>query len=155
MLKSMTSAIIKRTNYFGRGACESGWFKPTADKLWFADERDRIGSENLLSSTTEDAAPSATDKALLVASHIVGWAESPEHRGDLSNVVCLCRAHDALFEAGYWSLGGDLKVLKKKNVASKTLRDLLGGMNSLRLPLEFPPAQQFLKRHRRKFGFKM
>jgi predicted restriction endonuclease len=30
----------------------------------------------------------------------------------LSNVICLCRFHDALFEQGYWSLANDLSVTK-------------------------------------------
>jgi predicted restriction endonuclease len=30
---------------------------------------------------------------LLIASHVVGWAEAPEHRGNLANVICLCRFH--------------------------------------------------------------
>jgi hypothetical protein len=90
---------------------------------------------------------------LLVASHIVGWAEAPEHRGDLSNVICLCRIHDALFEAGYWSLGNDLELLKRKTVTSRTLRQILDGMTSFRLPLDFPPAGRFLSCHRQKAGF--
>lgn len=93
------------------------------------------------------------DRALLVASHIVGWAEAPEHRGDLKNVICLCRAHDALFEAGYWSLGNDLQYLKKKDITSKTLRLLLDGMTSFRSPSNLPPAARFVKRHRKRAGF--
>ena len=53
------------------------------------------------------------DSGMLIASHIVGWAQAAEHRGDLSNVICLCRIHDALFEAGYWSLDDSFGVLKK------------------------------------------
>jgi len=92
------------------------------------------------------------DRALLIASHVVGWAKAPEHRGDLSNVICLCRLHDALFEAGYWSLGDRLRLLKKKSVTSKTIRQVLDAMTSFRLPLEFPPAAQFVKRHREQAG---
>jgi predicted restriction endonuclease len=66
-----------------------------------------------------------TDHAFLVASHVIGWAEAPEHRGDLANIICLCRIRDALFETGYWSLGDSLSLLKRKNVASITIRQLL------------------------------
>jgi len=64
---------------------------------------------------------------LLVASHVVGWAESVEDRGILANVICLCRIHDALFEAGYWSLSDGLDVLKKARLKSKTVRRILDG----------------------------
>lgn len=93
------------------------------------------------------------DPALLVASHVVGWAEAPEYRGNLSNVICLCRIHDALFEAGYWSLGDSLELSKREAVPSRTIRDLLDAMMSFRPPLEHPPAQRFLKRHRERAGF--
>jgi len=63
--------------------------------------------------------------------------------------------HDALFEAGYWSLGSSLELLKKKSVASKTIRELLDGMASFRSPQEFPPAPYFVKCHRERTGFKV
>ncbi len=94
------------------------------------------------------------DPTLLMASHIVGWAEDPEHRGNLSNVICLCRIHDALFEAGYWSLAANWKLLKKDSVKSITICNLLDSMTSFRKPLAFPPAAWFLKRHRERVGFK-
>ena len=93
-----------------------------------------------------------TDPALLVASHIVGWAESPEHRGDLSNVICLCRIHDALFEIGYWSLDDGLRPLKRASVASDTIRRLLEAMTSFASPLEYPPGAAFVARHRQRVG---
>ncbi len=92
------------------------------------------------------------DPALLIASHVVTWAEAPEHRGDLSNVICLCRIHDALFEAGYWSLTDDFRLVKKKPVASIMIRSLLNGMKSFNSPLGFPPAAGFLTRHRERVG---
>ena len=94
-----------------------------------------------------------TDPALLIASHVVAWADDPEHRGNLSNVICLCRIHDALFEAGYWSLGDDLALLRKKSVTSKVIRQLLGVMTWFRKPLKFPPAPCFVRRHRERVGF--
>ncbi len=94
-----------------------------------------------------------TDRALLIASHIVRWADAPEHRGDLSNVICLCRMHDALFEAGYFSLSDDCELVKKASVASMTIRQLLDGMDSFRFPHEYPPAPRFLCRHRERAGF--
>jgi hypothetical protein len=94
-----------------------------------------------------------TDGPLLIASHIVGWAESPENRGNLSNVICLCRMHDALFETGYWSLNDDLKILKYQPVISTTIQFLLRRMKQFHLPSAYPPAQSFVKRHRERWNF--
>ncbi len=94
-----------------------------------------------------------SDQALLIASHVVGWAEAPEHRGNLSNVICVCRIHDALFEAGYWSLGKTLRILKKKSLSSRTVTHLLAKMKSFREPLQFRPDPRFLAHHREKAGF--
>lgn len=92
------------------------------------------------------------DPALLIASHVVGWADAPEHRGNLSNVVCLCRIHDPLFEYGYWSLGNDLELLTQKNQPSVMICQILDGLSCFRTPTDFAPAPQFTKRHRERFG---
>jgi len=89
---------------------------------------------------------------MLIASHIVGWAQAAEHRGDLSNVICLCRIHDALFEAGYWSLDDSFAVLKKHK-ESKMISMVIDAMNVFRLPLAYPPAKHFLRQHREMAGF--
>lgn len=120
--------------------------------------RQRKGQDRIRTLTVENyrsccAMCDVVDLRLLIASHIVGWAEAPEDRGDLQNVICLCRMHDALFEAGYWSLDDSLGLLKKESVASKTIRLLLDGMTSFRLPLQYPPGQLFVRRHRERTGF--
>eukprot|EP01116_Phalansterium_solitarium_P002499 TRINITY_DN1254_c0_g1_i2.p1 TRINITY_DN1254_c0_g1~~TRINITY_DN1254_c0_g1_i2.p1 ORF type:complete len:386 (+),score=137.06 TRINITY_DN1254_c0_g1_i2:147-1304(+) len=38
---------------------------------------------------------------MLIAAHIVRWADDPKERGNLRNVLLLCRTHDVLFEKGY------------------------------------------------------
>jgi hypothetical protein len=123
-----------------------------------AQTRQRRGQGRIHKLTVEQyegrcAVCDVTDHALLVASHVVGWAESPEDRGILSNIICLCRIHDALFETGYWSLGNNLELLRKQTVTSYTIRQLLDGMTSFRKPLEFAPASRIAKRHREKAGF--
>ena len=93
------------------------------------------------------------DNRLLIASHIVGWAESPEHRGNLSNVICLCRFHDALFEAHYWTLTDDLSPLAAPGVTSHTVRVLLEQMVHFRCPNQFRPAVEFVRAHRQRCAF--
>jgi HNH endonuclease len=118
-----------------------------------ARSRQRRGQARLRKLTVENyhdrcAVCDISDRSLLIASHIVGWAKAPEHRGNLANVICLCRIHDALFEAGYWSLGNSLDLLKRKYVRSKTIRQILRNMTSFRKPMRFSPARRFVKRHR-------
>ncbi|RLC54884.1 MAG: hypothetical protein DRI79_07350 [Chloroflexi bacterium] len=90
---------------------------------------------------------------LLIASHISRWADDPEARGVLSNVICFCRFHDVLFEYGYISLSDDYHVLKKGNVNSQTVARILDITNEFRLPKAYPPAPEFLQKHRVRTGF--
>jgi putative restriction endonuclease len=92
------------------------------------------------------------DARLLVTSHIVGWGERVETRGLLSNAICLCRFHDALFESGYWSLTDDLRVVRRSPIDSATIQALLPPTGSLRLPTSHPPAAEFARHHRARHG---
>jgi hypothetical protein len=110
--------------------------------------RRRKGQARLRSLTIESyesccAVCDIRDPGLLIASHIVPWAESPKDRGDLRNVICLCRIHDALFERGYWSLDDNLGLLKRDPIPSRMLQRILGDMTVFRPPLGHPPAQAF------------
>jgi predicted restriction endonuclease len=78
--------------------------------------RRRRGQERLRKISLEQysqtcAVCDISDSSLLIASHIVPWAESPEDRGKLDNVISLCRFHDILFEHGFWSLADDLSIV--------------------------------------------
>ena len=120
--------------------------------------RRRKGQSRLRELTIENyelccAVCDIDDPTLLVASHIIGWAVGPVHRGNLANVICLCRIHDAIFEVGYWSLDDNLCLLKRKAVASRTMRMILEDMTVFRLPLSHPPAPDFVGFHRERAGF--
>lgn len=93
------------------------------------------------------------DRDLLIASHIVRWSDDPETRGRLSNIPCLCRMHDALFELGYISVADDLGVLKKPGVASKVIGYLQRTADRVRPPRSHHPAPVYLRQHRRRTGF--
>lgn len=93
-----------------------------------------------------------SEARLLIASHVVGWSEAPEHRGNLANVICLCRFHDTLFEFGYWSLGDDYRILKRSNISSLTIRSVLDAAREFRAPVAFPPAAELLVQHRTRAG---
>ena len=93
------------------------------------------------------------DAPLLVTSHIARWADRPDARGQLANVICLCRMHDPLFELGYFVLSDDLDVVWRPTIVSAAIRtwaDRCTG--SFRPPLQQLPAATYLQEHRSRVG---
>lgn len=122
-----------------------------------ATVRRRIGQDRVRVLTVDQyskecAVCDVSDGNLLVASHILRWADSPEHRGNLTNVLCLCKPHDSLFETGYWTLRDDYSLLANSSVESKTIR-WLTSRRQCRVPTQFPPNIEFIRAHRQRFGF--
>ena len=129
---------------------------PTGDTIILARRRrgqSRLRLHALTNYDNRCALCDVVDRDLLIASHIVRWADDPETRGRLSNILCLCRMHDALFELGYISVADDLSVLKKPRVASKIVGYLQRTAFRLRTPRSHDPAPAFLRQHRRRTGF--
>jgi len=91
---------------------------------------------------------------LLRASHIIPWAESPEHRMKLSNGLCLAATYDAAFDKNLISFDDQLRL-----VLSPTLREhhtneafmeqfqRLEG-KTLKTPVFMGPGLEFLREHR-------
>ena len=94
-----------------------------------------------------------TSDSLLVASHVARWADNLEGRGDLRNLVCMCRFDDVLFESGYISLADDYTILRKPGINQATLRTLLSRLTVFRRPSDFPPEPFYLRQHRARTGF--
>lgn len=120
--------------------------------------RRRRGQDRLRALTLDQYGRSCAvcdidDPTLLIASHILPWADAPDHRGKLDNVVGLCRLHDVLFERGYWSLTDNLELVKREHVSGRPIRLLLDHLDSFRPPNHFPPGVAFVTAHRRRFGF--
>jgi putative restriction endonuclease len=59
---------------------------------------------------------------LLVASHIVPWADAMESRLDPKNGISLFVLYDKLFDEGYFSLSEDLKVVVTSKVKTLNLQ---------------------------------
>lgn len=96
------------------------------------------------------------NKDLLVASHIVPWADSVDGRGDLANVIILCRAHDSLFEVGYWSLADDLTVLQREAVQqSWSTKALLPAGVNFQKPISYCPGVHYIMQHRARHSFSL
>jgi predicted restriction endonuclease len=92
---------------------------------------------------------------ILIASHISRWADDLNGRGDLSNVICLCRFHDTLFEFGYFSLSDNYQILKKQDISSQMISLLLDSTEEFRLPHRYLPASEYLQKHRTRTGFEV
>lgn len=110
--------------------------------------QDRLRQLIMVNYRSTCAVCDVCEPPLLVASHVVRWAEGPEIRGDLRNVLCLCRFHDTLFENGYWSLKDNWEIIKRTDIKSRTVALLLEMAPEFRAPACYGPAPQFLRRHR-------
>ena len=91
---------------------------------------------------------------LLVASHIIPWADSVERRADPRNGLCLNALFDRAFDRGLITLDADLRVVVsrrlKEGAESAELACSLGHLEGRRLmiPGRFPPAVEALQHHR-------
>ncbi len=94
---------------------------------------------------------------LLVAGHIVPWAEAPEERLNPRNGLCLNPLHDRAFERGLMTIDDDFRIVIAERVrddASPAAAELLLSYHgeNLRLPDAFSPDPELLRRHRERFA---
>lgn len=128
---------------------------PTSDARVLARRRrgqERVRAHTLANYGGRCALCDVQDAALLVASHIVRWSDDAEAQGKLANVICLCRMHDALFEAGYITFADDMTVLAEPARESKVIEYLQRTASALRLPSAHPPLKAYLASHRHRTG---
>jgi putative restriction endonuclease len=93
---------------------------------------------------------------LLVASHIMPWADSVERRADPTNGICLNALFDRAFDRGLMTLDAELRVVVSRRLSeaadaaelSCSMRDAEG--RRLFVPDRFPPAGDALDYHRRR-----
>jgi len=89
---------------------------------------------------------------LIVASHIVPWANKVEYRLDPANGLALFVTYDKLFDLGYFSLDNNLKVIltsKIKNF-SPELQSVLNNIDNKKVtePLNYIIKKEYLEYHR-------
>ena len=100
----------------------------------------------VLSSYGEKCCITGVDNTeLLIASHIIPWAQDTKNRMNPKNGVCLNALHDRAFDKGLITINEDYKVV----VSKKIKHELLLKYN--KTPIftgRFPPDQNFLKFHR-------
>lgn len=115
--------------------------------------QERVRIHTLRNYEFQCAVCDVRDLSLLIASHIQPWAAAPDARGDLSNILCLCRFHDTLFELGYWSLSEAGLPIIRHDLQSATIRLLLPSNLAFRQPAIHRPAEFHLRVHRLEHGF--
>lgn len=96
---------------------------------------------------------------LLIASHILSWAGSPEHRVDPRNGLCLNALHDRAFDRGLMFIGercevrfsDELRSMLSTKKADATLEWILSFEGrAISTPRRFRPDPGFLEQHRAK-----
>ena len=106
----------------------------------------------LTSYQTRCALTGAEDPRILNASHILAWADHPDHRMWPTNGICLNALHDRAFDRHLISFDEDWRMLVAPNVPPETQRLLERGTDGrLRLPGRFQPDAGFMARHRARF----
>jgi hypothetical protein len=97
-----------------------------------------------------------SEQDLLIASHIVPWADRIDSRLDPANGLCLFVLYDKLFELGYMTLDDQMRVLVADSIDfSQELRAILQNVAGKRIapPKEVKINLKYI-RHHRKFKFK-
>lgn len=92
------------------------------------------------------------EENLLIASHIIPWADRIETRLDPSNGLCLSYVYDKLFDDGYFSFNDRLKVIlsDQASTLSGEIQSILISIenNKIREPNNFPISLDYIKYHR-------
>lgn len=103
-----------------------------------------FGHQCCVSDTTEDN--------LLIASHIIPWAENIQTRLDPRNGLCLSYVFDKLFDEGYFSLRDDLHVITSRRVSelSHGIQNILASIEGkkIREPQNWSISVNYLEYHR-------
>jgi putative restriction endonuclease len=100
-----------------------------------------------------------SEERLLIASHIVPWAEDTHNRLNPQNGLCLSALHDRAFDQGLMTVTPDYRVLvspklKKKSADAFAAETLLRfDEQPIAMPERFAPRQDFLAWHGHQFGF--
>lgn len=89
---------------------------------------------------------------LLIASHIIPWANTTRHRLNPENGILLSALFDRAFDQGLIAVDTDYTVLLSPILLQhqnkpyfKTFKDAQG--NKIKLPKHYPPAKEFLEYH--------
>lgn len=90
---------------------------------------------------------------LLLASHIVPWSKSEEHRLNPENGICLSALYDKAFDRGLIGINQNYEVilstLIKKKKDSSFYKNHFESIEKMKItePLKYLPRKEFLEYH--------
>ena len=94
-------------------------------------------------------------RPLLIASHILPWAENEKERLNVRNGICLNRLHDAAFDQGLIAFDDDLRLMLSSKLKTHLPQLAITAhfetyeSQPLQLPNDaIPPDPEFLAKHR-------
>jgi putative restriction endonuclease len=96
---------------------------------------------------------------LVIASHIVPWAEDKHNRLNPQNGLCLSALHDRAYDQGLITVMPDYKVRVSSKLKAVKGDEFLKesllrfDQQTIQMPERFRPDPAFLTRHARRFGF--
>ena len=94
----------------------------------------------------------AEDLRVLTASHILPWAEAPQHQMWPTNGICLNALHDRAFDRHMISFDEDWRLMISPTVPPETRKLLERGVTGrLTMPRRFQPDASFMAQHRARF----
>jgi predicted restriction endonuclease len=91
---------------------------------------------------------------LLIASHILPWADYPEQRTNPCNGLCLSRLHDTAFDRGLLTFDEQYRLVLSKKIKDYMTIDAVRlnfvdyEGSQMKLPEKFYPDKKFLSHHR-------
>ena len=87
---------------------------------------------------------------LLIASHIIPWAEAKNHRLDPRNGIALNALYDRAFDRGFFTLDEDYRVVVSQDLPDDLPLFQIQG-KQLRLPERSAPNPDFIANHRKRW----
>jgi hypothetical protein len=96
---------------------------------------------------------------LVIASHIVPWAEDAQNRLNPQNGLCLSALHDRAYDQGLITVLPDFTVRISANLKASSSDDFIKesllrfDRQAIHLPERFGPNPAFLEKHAHRFGF--
>lgn len=92
------------------------------------------------------------NRELVVASHIIGWADDPNYRLDPRNGLILNALHDKAFDRGLLTVTPDYRIKLSEELREKEHSNNSGWFlpydnEPIRLPNKLFPSRDFLARH--------
>jgi len=93
-----------------------------------------------------------TEPHLLVAGHIIPWSDRIETRLDPTNGICLFVSYDKLFEAGYFTIDNEMRVVVTNLLPtlSEGLQEVLERVDGRRIghPIQHDLNPEYIQYHR-------